>query len=78
MLRQSLVALWVIVVLTLITVTVSAAGPGSSYARSPGSHQQIGKPKFEDIKLQTGMGAGAPSTPTARGSGFFQIRDSGG
>jgi hypothetical protein len=66
MLRRSFIALWAIVVLTLITVTVCGAGPASSYARSPGAHQQISKPKFEDMKLQTGMGASAPSTGTVR------------
>jgi hypothetical protein len=75
MLRRSFIALWVIVVLTLITVTVSGAGPASSNARSPGSQHEIAKPKFEDIKLQTGMGQGGS---TGRGGGFFQIRDSGG
>ena len=78
MLRRSFIALWVIVVLTLITVTVSGAGPASSYARSTGSHQQIAKPKFEDIKLQTGMGANGSPSSTVRGGGFFQVRDSGG
>jgi hypothetical protein len=33
------------------------------------------KPKFEDIRLQTGMGQAAP---TVRSGGFFQILDSGG
>jgi len=75
MLRRSLIALWAIVVLTLITVTVSGAGPASSYARSPGSYQQISKPKFEDMKLQTGMGQSAASP---RGGGFVQLRSQGG
>jgi hypothetical protein len=78
MLRRSLIALWAIVVLTLITATVAGAGPGSSYGRNPSSQHQTGKPKFDDIKLQTGMGASGPSTGTVRGGGFFQVRDSGG
>ena len=74
MLRRSLIALWAIAVLTLITVTVAGAGP-SSYARGPGAHQQISKPKFEDMKLQTGMGQSAPGP---RGGGFFQLLNQGG
>lgn len=75
MLRRSFIALWVIVVLTLITVTVSGAGQGNPYARIPGARQQISKPKFEDMKLQTGMGQ---SVTGPRGGGFFQDRDQGG
>ena len=76
--RRSIIVLWAIVALTMITVTVSTAGPGSSYARHAGSHQQIAKLKFEDIKLQAGMGASGRSTGTVRGGGFFQTRDQGG
>jgi hypothetical protein len=75
MLRKSFIALWAIAVLTMITVTVSGAGPASSYARNPGAHRQIAKPKFEDMKLQTGM---AQSAPSARGGGFFLLRNQGG
>jgi hypothetical protein len=78
MLRQSFLALSALALLTTITATANAAGPAPSYARNSGSQHQIAKPKFEDIKLQTGMGASAPSTGTVRGGGFFQSRDQGG
>jgi hypothetical protein len=76
MLRRSIIVLWAIVALTLITVTVATAGPGSSYVRNPGTQQQIAKPKFEDMKLQTGMGQQGPVI--VRGSGYFRVRDEGG
>lgn len=77
MLWKLLVASWALVLLTLITVTVSGAGPAPSYVRNQGSQHQIAKPKFEDIKLQTGMGASTPSAGTVRGGGFFQVRNQG-
>jgi len=42
------------------------------------AQRQIGKPKFEDIKLQTGVAQSASSKNTVRGGGFFQVRDQGG
>lgn len=78
MLRKSFIALWAIAVLTLITVTVSGASPAPSRVRNQDSQHQIAKPKFEDIKLQTGMGASAASTGTVRGGGYFQVRNQGG
>ena len=82
MLRRAIIVLWAIAVLTMITVTVATAGPGSSSVRNPGSHQQIGKPKFEDMKLKTGMGQSAPgprgggSVPRAADAGGFSATPS--
>lgn len=41
------------------------------------AQRHIGKPKFGDIKLQTGM-AHSGSPVIVRGGGFFQIHDQGG
>lgn len=42
------------------------------------AQRHIGKPKFEDVKLQTGMAQSGATKNTVRGGGFFQVRDSGG
>jgi hypothetical protein len=65
MLRQLIVALAALALLTTATAPANA-------------QRQIGKPKFEDIKLQTGMAQSGSPKNTVRGGGFFQIRDSGG
>lgn len=64
MVRQLIVALAALAVLTTANVAAKAQRP-------------IGKPKFEDIKLQTGM-AQSKSPVIVRGSGYFQTRDEGG
>ena len=65
MLRQSIVALAAVALLTTTAASANAKRP-------------IGKPKFESFKLQTGMAQNASPNNTVRGGGFFQIRDSGG
>ena len=65
MIRQLIVTLAALAVLT--TANVAAK-----------TQRQIGKPKFEDIKLQTGTAQSGSAKNTVRGGGFFQIRDSGG
>ncbi|MBA7473548.1 MAG: hypothetical protein DI543_02650 [Bradyrhizobium icense] len=65
MLRQLIVALAALAVLATANVAAKA-------------QRQIGKPKFEDIKLQTGVAQSASSKNTVRGGGFFQVRDQGG
>lgn len=65
MIRQLIVALAALAVLTTANVAAKA-------------QRQIGKPKFEDIKLQTGMAQSGSAKNTVRGGGFFQTRDSGG
>lgn len=65
MLRQSIVA--------LAAVALLAATSASATAQ-----RQIGKPKFESFKLQTGMAHDGSPKGTVRGGGFFQIRDQGG
>jgi hypothetical protein len=41
------------------------------------AQRHIGKPKFGDVKLQTGM-AHSGSPAVVRGSGYFKVRDEGG
>jgi hypothetical protein len=65
MVRQLVVALAALAVLATANVAAKA-------------QRQIGKPKFEDIKLQTGMAQSGSPKNTVRGGGFFQVRDSGG
>ena len=65
MLRQLILAMSALALLTTTTASANAQRP-------------IGKPKFEDIKLQTGMTQSGSLKNTVRGGGFFQIRDSGG
>lgn len=64
MIRQLIVALAALAVLTTANVAAKA-------------QRQIGKPKFEDIKLQTGT-AQNRSPVIVRGSGYFRARDEGG
>jgi len=64
MVRQLIVALAALAVLTTANVAAKA-------------QRQIGKPKFGDVKLQTGVAQSASSKSTVQGGGFFQIRDSG-
>jgi len=73
MLWKLLVALWALTLVTLITATVSDAGTGLA-AGNNGAQQQIAKPKFEDIKLQSGMGQAGSGV---RG-GHVQVRNHGG
>lgn len=42
-----------------------------------GAGARIGKPKFDDMKFNTGMGRRGSAT-APRGGGFFQIRNEGG
>jgi hypothetical protein len=65
MIRQFMVAL---AALALLTTTAASAN----------AQRQLGKPKFEDIKLQTGMAQSGSPKNTVRGGGFFQIHDQGG
>lgn len=65
MIRQLIVVLAALAVLTTANVAAKA-------------QRQIGKPKFEDIKLQTGTAQSGSAKKTVRGGGFFQTRDSGG
>lgn len=65
MVRQLIVALAALAVLTTANVAAKA-------------QRQIGKPKFGDIKLQTGMAQSGSPKHTVRGGGFFQVRDQGG
>jgi len=65
MAKQLIVALAALAVLTTANVAAKA-------------QRQIGKPKSEDIKLQTGVAQSGSAKSTVRGSGFFQIRDQGG
>jgi hypothetical protein len=64
MVRQLIVALAALAVLATANVAAKA-------------QRQIGKPKFGDIKLQTGMAQSA-SPVIVRGSGYFRARDEGG
>jgi hypothetical protein len=65
MLRQLIVALAALAVLTTANVAAKA-------------QRQVGKPKFGDIKLQTGVAQSASPKNAVRGGGFFQVRDQGG
>ena len=65
MVRQLIVALAALAVLTTANVAAKA-------------QRQIGKPKFEDIKLQTGVAQSGSAKNTVRGGGFFQIHNQGG
>ena len=65
MVRQLIVALAALAVLATANVTAKA-------------QRQIGKPKFEDIKLQTGTAQGGSPKGNVRGGGFFQIHNEGG
>jgi hypothetical protein len=42
-----------------------------------GDGAAIGKPRYDDMKLKTGMGRQGPAS-TVRGGGFFQVRNEGG
>ncbi len=64
MIRQLIVALAALAVLTTANVAAKA-------------QRQIGKPKFGDIKLQTGVAQNG-SPLIVRGSGYFKVRDEGG
>lgn len=77
MLWKLLVALWALTLVTLITATLSDADAGLA-VRTNGTQQQIARPKFEDIKLQTGMGANGSSAGTVRDGGYSQVRNHGG
>jgi hypothetical protein len=78
MFRTSVLALSALALLATTTATTSAAGLRKANAPGHNSQPQVAKPKFEDLKLQTGMALSGPSTRTVRGGGFFQIRDAGG
>ena len=65
MVRQLIVALAALAVLATANVAAKA-------------QRQIGKPKFGEIKLQTGVAQSTSSKNAVRGGGFFQIQDSGG
>ena len=45
--------------LRLLVVALAAAAVLTTTAASANAQRQIGKPKFESLKLQTGMGATA-------------------
>ena len=65
MAKQLIVALAALAVLMSANVAAKA-------------QRQIGKPKFEVIKLQTGAAQSGSPKNTVRGGGFFQVINQGG